>query len=155
MSASDGVDDKPAEPEAEPTPAQAAAAPPPAAGERQGKRDPALTGAVKAAAVSALALTALMAALVEPTFAIGTFFGGALATVNLILFIRLGEAWLAQKGNSAPWGLLGALKLLGLFACVAIILRQGAVSALAFVIGYGALPIGIALSSLFRGKPAD
>ena len=85
-------------------------------------------------------------------FAIGTLVGGALATVNLILFIRLGEAFLAQRGRSAPWAVLGALKLLGLFVCVAIILRQQAASLLAFVIGYGALPIGIALSSFFRPR---
>ncbi|NUP13986.1 MAG: hypothetical protein HOW73_48750 [Polyangiaceae bacterium] len=114
------------------------------------KRDPVLIGAVKAAGVTTLVLTVLMALIVNVQFSVGTLIGGLLATVNLILFIRLGEAWLAQKGSGAPWGILGALKLLGLFACVFIILRQGAVSALAFVIGYGALPIGIAASSLFR-----
>jgi hypothetical protein len=152
VSSTDDAAGEPAEP-----PDTAPASPPPARPEQTtpaAKRDPVLVGAVKAAAASALTLTLAMALLIDVGFAIGTFIGGVLATVNLILFIRLGEAWLSQKGTGAPWGILGALKLLGLFTCVAIILRQGAVSALAFVIGYGALPIGIAMSSLFKGKPA-
>lgn len=145
-------DPEPVRPDAAGAPADAPAGAPVggSAGDPDTKRDPILVGAVKAAAVTALLLTLAMAVLVGVDFAVGTVIGGVLATLNLLLFVRLGEAFLAQNGRGTPWAILGGLKLLGLFVCVAIILKQGAVSALAFVIGYGALPIGITLSSLFK-----
>lgn len=144
MSADQDVStDKPAE---QPSTAPAA--------EPEKKRDPVLRGAVKATAATGIALTIMMAIAVGPGFAIGTLIGGALAASNLILFIRVGEVFLSQRGKGGPWAVLGGLKLVALLFCVFIILRQGAVSALAFVIGYGSLPIGISLSSFFGPKPA-
>jgi hypothetical protein len=119
------------------------------------KRDPALGTSVKATGVAAILLAVVVAIAVDPWFAIGTLIGGMLAVANLILFIRIVETFIAQSqgGKAVPWAMLWALKLAGLFLCVFVILRRGDVNALAFVIGYGALPIGIAVSSLF-GKPA-
>jgi hypothetical protein len=118
-------------------------------------RDPVLRAAVLAAGIATLVLTVIAALVMGVTWSIGTLLGGLLATVNLVLFIRLGEAFLAQHKRAAPWGVLGAIKLLGLFACVFIIMRQQSVSALAFVMGYGALPIAIAFSTLSRPKGAS
>ncbi len=116
------------------------------------KRDPVLRAAVKSVAVSGLVLTVLAAVFTDFRAAVGVFLGGALATANLVLFIRLGDAFLDQKGPRTPWALLGFLKLLALFGAVYLILRRGDVSALALVVGYGAMPIGITLSNLFFRK---
>lgn len=119
------------------------------------KRDPALGLSVKATGVAAIVLAVVVAIAVDPWFAIGTLIGGMLAVANLILFIRIVETFIAQSqgGKAVPWAMLWALKLAGLFLCVFVILRRGDVNALAFVIGYGALPIGIAVSSLFGKTP--
>ena len=116
------------------------------------RRDPALRAAVKAVAVTGVVLAVLAAVFSDLRAAVGVFLGGALATANLALFIRLGDAFLDQKGPRTPWALLGFLKLLALFGAVYLILRRGDVSALALVVGYGALPIGITLSNLFFRK---
>ncbi len=100
-------------------------------------------------------LTLVTGIVMGPFWAIGTLIGGVLATANLALFIKLGRGLLAQGTKSASRALilLGLLKLLGLFACVFVLVRQGAVSPLAFVIGYGALPISISLSPLIKPQP--
>lgn len=117
-----------------------------------GKKDPALKAAVKMVAITALVLTLGTAVLADFRAAVGVFLGGALATANLVLFIRLGEAFLEQNQGKTPWALLGFLKLLGLFAVVYLILKRGDVSAMALVVGYGALPVGITISGLFSPK---
>lgn len=121
------------------------------------KRDPALGSSVKATAAAALVLAVGVAIIQDPWFAIGTLIGGLLATANLVLFIRIVETFIAQTqgGKAVPWAMLWALKLAGLFVCVFVILRRGDVNALAFVIGYGALPIGIAVSSLLGKAPTE
>lgn len=116
------------------------------------KKDPQLKAAVKIVAITALVLTVGTLVFTDARAAIGVFLGGALATANLVLFIRLGDAFLDQKGPRAPWALVGFLKLLALFGAVYLILRRGDVSALALVVGYGALPVGITLSSLFTPR---
>jgi hypothetical protein len=121
------------------------------------KRDPALGSSVRATAAAAVVLSIACAVAVDTWFALGTLIGGLLATANLVLFIRIVETFVAQTqgGKAVPWAMLWALKLAGLFLCVFVILRRGDVNALAFVIGYGALPIGIAVSSLFGKPPAE
>jgi hypothetical protein len=108
----------------------------------------ALSGAIQTTGIAAVALSILGAILQGPAWAVGTAIGGVLATLNLVIFARVAAAFIAQKGRSAPWAVIGGLKLMGLFACVYIILSRGDISALAFVLGYGALPIGISISSL-------
>jgi hypothetical protein len=82
--------------------------------------------------------------------AVGVAVGTLLATLNLIVFIRLARAFLHREGSSAPWAILGGIKLLGLFACVFVILRRGDVSPLALAVGYGSLPLGITLATLWK-----
>lgn len=115
--------------------------------------DPALRSAVLVTAVTALIFSVIGAILVAPFWGVGVLVGGMLATANLVLFIRLGRMYLEMQGQSTPWALMAVLKLIGLFACVGIILWRGAVPPLAFVIGYGALPIGISIGTLI--KPAQ
>lgn len=85
---------------------------------------------------------------------VAAFVGAALAVLNLVLFARLVSAFLTQKAQAGPWAVLGALKLVGLFACVYILVTRGGVSAYGIALGFAALPIGITLGTLFRGKPS-
>ena len=107
-------------------------------------------------AVAATAVVLTVAAV--PTFgfqsALGVAIGGALATVNLIVFARAGRAFLEKKGTT-PWAMVAVLKLVLLFGGVWMILRTGIVSPLALACGYGSLPIGITLGSLFGPKPPE
>jgi hypothetical protein len=75
--------------------------------------------------------------------------GAFLATSNLWAFTRIGTASFARRGIHTPWGLLAALKLVALFAAVALVLRTEYASPIAFLIGYLALPIGIVVSQFF------
>jgi hypothetical protein len=87
--------------------------------------------------------------------AIGVGIGGAIATANLIVFARIGRAFVSQRGNAAPWALIAVIKLVALLGGIWLILKSGYISGLALTIGYGALPIGITLGSLFGPKPPE
>lgn len=87
--------------------------------------------------------------------AIGVAIGGAIATANLLVFARIGQAFLSRKGNTAPWAIIAVIKLVALLGGVWLILKSGYVSGLALTIGYGSLPIGITLGSLFGPKPPE
>ncbi len=84
--------------------------------------------------------------------------GAALATANLWALARILAALLpsttdgARAQSRAGWALLAVLKMVGLFFVVWLLLRGGAVSALALLAGYGALPIGIAIGSLVSDR---
>ncbi len=115
----------------------------------------ALRPTVIAIASTALALTVTSAFLFGTRATVGVGVGGLLATLNFALFIRLVAAFLSQKGNAAPWAVLAGVKLLGLFAFVYIILKRGDLPPLSLAIGYGSLPIGISLGSLFKPRPTS
>ncbi|MFO0549416.1 MAG: ATP synthase subunit I [Polyangiaceae bacterium] len=135
--------DRSESPAREPTPATPA---------RRSRRDATLVAAIRMTAVATFGLTVIAGLATDARWATGTLVGGALATLNLLLFARIGENILSPHGRNAPWAVLGALKLLGLFAAVYIILKRTDVSGLAFALGYGALPIGIALSTVVRPR---
>lgn len=84
---------------------------------------------------------------------LGVMLGGLIATANLWVFAKVGQAFVSRKGNTAPWGIIALLKMLLLFGGVWLILRTGAVSALSLIAGYLALPIGITVGSLFGPSP--
>jgi lipopolysaccharide export LptBFGC system permease protein LptF len=115
----------------------------------------AMRGAVIAVAVSGAALAVLGFALFNARVGLGVILGGALATANLYVFAKLGDAFLGQKGNAAPWALIALVKLVFLFGGVWIILKNDFVPGLALAAGYGALPIGITFGFLFGPKPPD
>ena len=117
--------------------------------------DPAMRQAIMAVAGTALVLAAIAGFVYGMPAALGVVAGGALATANLAFFARLVAAFLTQKGNSAPWAVLGMLKLLGLFAVAYIVLNSGLFSAIWFAVGYGSLPIGITVGTLLRKPPEE
>lgn len=107
---------------------------------------------LRAVGVTALVLTVVVLLIEGVNWAVGTAIGGALAFANLWVFARVAAGFLSAKGQSAPWAVVGAIKMLGLLFCVYLILRRGDIAPLAFVIGYGALPIGIVFGSFSRSK---
>jgi hypothetical protein len=147
VSEGDSKDEEPAD-EASDEPRAAAAS-----RDDAGPPEHGLATAVRAVAISGAVMAVGAAIGVDLPTAASVFVGGALATANLALFVKLGQAFLDQRGQSAPWIALGGIKMLALFACVFILLRRGDVSALGLACGYGALPIGITVSTLFR-RPA-
>ncbi len=52
---------------------------------------------------------------------------------------------------SVPWGALAVVKMLVLFGGTWLLMTRGLVEPLGLVLGYGAMPIGIAASTLRRG----
>ncbi len=115
----------------------------------------AMRGAVIAVAVSGAALAVLGFALFDARVGLGVALGGVLATANLAVFARLGDAFLVQKGNAAPWALIAVVKLVFLFGGVWVILKNDFVPGFALAAGYGALPLGITFGFLFGPKPPD
>ena len=120
---------------------------------------PALEPVMRAAVVCVAASAAVLSlgALVSFGFstAVGVAAGGAIATANLVLFARIGKAFLDKRGLTAPWAAIALLKFFALVAAVWLVLRSGAVSPLALAVGYGSLPIGITVGGLFGPKPPE
>jgi hypothetical protein len=123
----------------------------------------------------AVALTGAAFALVTlPLFGIFAAFsvavGAGLATGNLWALARIVAALLPDgenaepknagpkntgPKNTGPWVLVGLLKMFGLIAVVWLLMRQGLVSVLPMVVGFGALPIGIAIGALVSDRGAS
>ena len=88
--------------------------------------------------------------------ALGVMAGSAIAVANLWVFKKLGQAFLTNSGSTrATWGVIGAVKFVVLLVGVALLLRYGVVDALALIVGYGALPVGITLSTFLVNKSGD
>ena len=84
----------------------------------------------------------------------GVAVGGAIATANLWLFARIGQAFLSEKGRG-PWMAIAVVKLVFLFGGVFLLIKHDIVSGISLAVGYGAMPLGITLGSLFGPKPPD
>ncbi len=103
------------------------------------------------AALWGIALTGAVLTLASP-FVIGTHailgvaLGSAIAAFNLWSLARIVRAFM--NGAGLPWVLLAALKLLGLLAFVAIVLKLGITTVVPLAIGYVALPLGIVFAQL-------
>jgi hypothetical protein len=116
--------------------------------------------------VSALVAVALAGALMAVTalfvwgsrVAISIMTGGAIAVSNLYVLARIGHA-MTQAGQSgsagggaAAWGLIAAGKMVILFGGIWWVMARGIVDPLGLVVGYGSLPIGIAIGSIVSDK---
>jgi hypothetical protein len=123
---------------------------PPASG-----NDASMNAAIWAVAGTAVVLSLAGIAAYGARAGLGVAIGGAIATANLWAFARIGQAFITRQGNTAPWAVIAAVKLVVLLGGVWLILRSGVVSGIALTIGYGALPIGVTLGSLFGPKPPE
>jgi hypothetical protein len=109
----------------------------------------------------ALALVAL--AFAGAAAALSVAAGAGLAAGNLWLLARIVTALLpddrpgAEAQSRAGWALVAVLKMSGLLALAWLLMRHGIVSPLPMLLGFGALPIGIAIGSLVsdRRPPPD
>jgi hypothetical protein len=107
----------------------------------------AITGAV-------LALAMLGISGVHAGFS--TAMGAGVACANLYVMGRAVAAMLGPSGGRG-WKLVGALKMLALFAGVWLLLTKGVVDPIPLVVGLCALPLGLAIGSILansRGKEA-
>jgi hypothetical protein len=90
-----------------------------------------------------------------PRAGLGAVIGGLIATANLWVFARVGQAFMSRQGNTTPWAVVAVLKMLVLFGGVWVILKSGVVSGLSLAAGYAALPFGVTFASLFGPKPPE
>lgn len=117
--------------------------------------DAPMRAAVICVAISGLCLSFGALVIFGGRSALGVAIGGAIATANLLVFARLGDAFIGRRGKTAPWAVIALFKLVFLFGGVWMILQSGVVTGLALAAGYGALPLGITLGTLFGPKPPD
>jgi hypothetical protein len=119
---------------------------------------------IVAVAVSAAAFTALALAFASDKAAISVACGGALAAANLWALARVVSALLpdsrpgAESQSRGAWSLVAAVKMVGVIAVAWLLMRRGVAAPLPMLIGFGALPIGIAIGSLVSdrsGHPED
>jgi hypothetical protein len=59
------------------------------------------------------------------------------------------------RTNASLWALLALLKMFGLFSVVWLLMRYRLVSPLSMLVGFGALPMGIAIGSLVSDRSAS
>jgi len=85
---------------------------------------------------------------------LGAALGSAIGASNLWALHRIGGAFLTGKSRGL-WALAGAAKFLVLAGLFAVVIKYRLVSPIAFVVGYGALPIGITFGSLLGTRGSD
>lgn len=106
-----------------------------------------------------LTLGALVFGGAAAALSVGT--GAGLALGNLWALARIVVALLPDESGRTPsgglggWALLGMLKMVGLLGAVWLLMRHGVVSPLPLVIGFGALPIGIAIGALVSDRGGE
>lgn len=123
--------------------------------DRAGVGDAPMRAAILSVAGCAVLFGVLGFAFADARTGVGVLVGGLIATVNLIVFAKVGQAFISRKGNTTPWGVVAVLKLVLLFGGVLLILKSNLVSGLSLAIGYAALPFGVTFASLFGPKPSD
>ena len=84
--------------------------------------------------------------------ALGVAVGAITATVNLWLFAYIGRGILAGGPRSRLFGLLAALKFVALLGVAYLLMRSQLTSGLMLAVGYGSLPVGIAVSMMLRPR---
>jgi len=123
-----------------------------------GALDARLRTSLAAVAVSAAVFTVCALAFAGGRPALSVACGGALATGNLWALARVVAALLpdtrrtAEAQSRGAWSLLAAVKMVGLVAVAWLLMRRGIASPVPMLIGFGALPIGIAIGSLVSDR---
>jgi hypothetical protein len=103
------------------------------------------------AALIAIAITGGLLTLASPFVlgkgaVFGVALGAAIAAFNLWALARIVRAFM--NGAGLPWVLLGAMKLFGLLAVVALVLHLGIAGVVPLAVGFVALPIGIVFAQM-------
>jgi hypothetical protein len=80
-------------------------------------------------------------------------YGATLGVMNLLILGRMVRSFLGSNGTSKTWVVAALTKLAVLVLAMYLPVRAGLVQVLPFVIGFGALPLGIALGQLLIVPP--
>lgn len=80
-------------------------------------------------------------------------YGATLGLANLLILGRMVRSFLGSNGTSKTWVVAALTKLAVLVLAMYLPVRAGLVQVLPFVIGFGALPLGIALGQLLTAPP--
>lgn len=120
---------------------------------KEPRRDPVMRAAIRGVALTGLALTLGALLFFDARTAGGVGTGAVIATLNLMVFARIGEALILGRGATAPWAAIAMIKLAGLLGLVWMILRAGWFPPISIAVGFGSLPLGITLGTLFGPKP--
>jgi hypothetical protein len=78
--------------------------------------------------------------------------GAGIAAGNLWLLAQMVRAFLAQKGATAPWGIVAVLKFALLFGAMYVLVKTRTVDILPCAIGFCALPVGIVFAQLLGAR---
>jgi hypothetical protein len=130
---------------------------------RGGGLDARMRMALVAVALTGGVETVCAAAFVDLSAAFSVALGAALAVGNLWALARIvvallpGDADVAQSQSRVGWAILAAVKMVGLLGVSWLLMRHGVVGPLGMLVGFLALPIGIAIGSLVsdRSAPPD
>jgi hypothetical protein len=115
---------------------------------------------IRAVAIAGIVLTLVAAVFAGLGAAFSVAAGAALAAGNLWLLARIVAELLpsdregAEAQSRAGWALVAVLKMFGLLALAWLLMRRGLVSPLPMLVGFGALPIGIAIGALVSDRSA-
>jgi hypothetical protein len=112
-------------------------------------------GALWSTALAGALLTLISPLLFGAPGAISAGAGAALAVANLWAMARVVRGFLRTRGRQLSWGVIGLLKLGGLFVTVALLFRTGWVELLPLAFGYLAMPLGIVLVGLRGAEPRE
>ena len=110
-----------------------------------------LKGALWAIALTGAAFTLASPFVLGKGGMVGVALGSAIAAFNLWSLGRIVRAFM--NGAGLPWVLLAALKLVGLLAVIAVVLKLGITTVIPLAVGYGALPLGIVFAQLGSARP--
>ncbi len=116
--------------------------------------DATLSAAMWGVAAVTLVFAVLALVILGQSEAFGVFIGGSIATLNLIVFARIVQAFLAKNGRTAPWALIAIVKMFVLFGGVYLLVKNEIVSGVWLGAGYAALPFGIVLGTFLAPAAA-
>jgi hypothetical protein len=122
--------------------------------------DARLRTSLRTVIVAGAALGLLALAFAGIATGLSVLVGAALAAGNLWLLARIVSELLpsdragADAQSRGGWALVAALKMFGLVTVAWLLMRHGVVSPMPMLIGFAALPIGIAIGSLVSDRSA-
>lgn len=143
-----------------PTPTTPLAATEPALAPR--RMDARLRAALITVVVSASLFTGVAAFAWSLRAAASVAVGGAIATANLYVLARIVASLMpgedgreaSVSGGTRAWGVLALFKMIALFGGVWMLMSHRLVDPMPMLVGFGALPIGIAIGSIVSDRTA-
>lgn len=114
--------------------------------------DSGLRAALWAVAITGAVFTGASPFVLGEGAVLGVAIGAFVAAFNLWALARIVRAFM--NGAGLPWVLLAALKLFGLLALVALVLKFELAPVVPLAVGYVALPVGIVFAQLSGARPS-